>query len=237
MKVAARRIDIQYEAQFRRPAFTLAGKIGDLLASLYAALAQSAGVRTEDLFAVPSQRMSEIACRVILQAINGSIEVSADKVSATFRQLSNPEEISLVKQIVGAVEDTTTRVLEESLATWNIGVHAWLHSQDGRAGVVKLLRKNSGSRIDPAPIGATVHETSLKGFLSNVEEKWGAVYIFEPSALPEGDLYMGIQVNGVDPTSDTIEARAFLIQRIREGLFAQLGLETEGASGGSPVVH
>lgn len=227
MKASLESMEMTYEATFSVPLFDLPGRSTELLKSLYRSIHPRFALQTTDMYAFGGNALSEACVRLNLFAGNGTIEVTADRLSMRFTGLRQEQDVNICNECIALAEQALRSALPEAVVgRVMIRQAPSLRLGDGTTDARNYLRRvvKPGVDVELNGLGNATMCPGINVEVENEEEGWWAVlyaYAGEKSSItvPCTIAYADF------PEDRPGEERTDRLQRLLRGLLRGLDLE------------
>lgn len=229
MKTTLEWMELTYDADFAVPPFDLPRRDTDLLKSLHQFIHPRFPLRTTDMHVFGGTTLSDVCVRVTLFAGNGTIDVTADRLSIRFTGLRQPQDLAICNECIGLAEQALRSILPDvviglvtirPMLTLRLGDE----STDAREyfrGVVKPAVDLDLDGLGPAALHPCINLE-----VENDDERWRAVLHAYPSGVDRASVVVAcsiIYTESPDPRSS--EERNARLWRLIAALLQGLDLE------------
>ena len=117
MKGSLEWMDMAYEMEFSVPLFDLPVRNAELLGSLHRFIHPRFSLRMTDLHAFGGNALSDVSVRVTMFGGNGTIEVTAERLSVRFNILRNEQDIAICNECCALAGQALKRAFPEVVTT------------------------------------------------------------------------------------------------------------------------
>jgi hypothetical protein len=229
MEATIHRLDVLHELSFVQPAFVLARNASEIVQIFHETIAPRYPIPPEHMAVNAASILSDLFIRIGLFGNLAALELRVDKMTLRFPQSHGPESIKIVKDTVLLAYDALRKAVPDvrfARALFSLG--AWLVLDGGTEAAQKLLREHAmpSSLIDPIQLGGQTASYTLRANVPNPSEKWDVQIAAEPSAIPQANLFVQINLTFQDGTSyHGIDAQISLTEHLVPKIFASLGID------------
>lgn len=232
IKATAKRVNVEYEARHKQPAFDLAHSLTPLLKKLYDGLSPGFGIRSSDLRVFGGSRVSDVSVHVNIPGRDWVVEISPEHVKGTFIGLPGVQELSVVKHCIQLAETAVTLTLGNLVRdSTAIAFHGWLACDSGVVGIHELIEKRAASGLQLREVGATEVEHALRVRIRNPSERWYSDFVVERSELEIAHVFVSVRAHYLaDGRYNDLDARAKHINETTLTLLRQIGIEAGSTS-------
>ena len=235
MKTTLDWMELTQEADFSVPLFDLPGRNTEVLQSLHRSIHPRYALRSADMQAFGGTALSEVSVRLNMFEGRGTIAVTADKLSAHFRDLAQDDDIRVCNEcstlaaegLRGAMPDVeiagvaTRTTLGLRLDDGSVNARSYL-AEVVKPSVNIDLRGFGNARVIPC-INLEVH---------NADEDWKAVLHAYDNASVTSAMIVSIWLAYPGSLDDhPQEERTDRVLQLRTALLQGMGLETPTPSG------
>jgi len=106
-------MELTYDAEFSVPPFDLPRRDTDLLKSLHQFIHPRFPIRTADMHVFGGTTLSDVCVRVTLFGGNGTIDVTADRLSTRFTGLRQHQDLDICNQCIALAEQALRSTLPD----------------------------------------------------------------------------------------------------------------------------
>lgn len=230
MKTTLEWMELTYDAEFSVPPFDLPRRDTDLLQSLHQFIHPRFPIRTTDMHVFGGTTLSDVCVRVTLFGGNGTIDVTADRLSTRFTGLRQHQDLDICNQCIALAEQALRGTLPDvEIGLVSIRPMLTLRLGDGSTDAREYLRSvvKPAVDMDLGGLGAAALHPCVNLEVQNDDERWRAVLHAYPSGVDRSSVVVAcsiIYTESPDPRSS--EERNDRLWRLIAGLLRGLDLET-----------
>ena len=234
MKTTLEWMELTYEADFSAPPFDLPERATDLLKSLHLFIHPRFPIRTPDMYVFGGTALSDVCVRVTLFGGNGTIDVTADRLSTRFVGLRRHQDLDFCNQCIALAEQALRNTLPDVMIG-HVSIRPTLtlrlgdESTDAREylrGVVK-----PAVHMDLDGLGAAALHPCINLEVQNDAERWRAVLHAYPSGEERSSVVIACSIIYTEsPAPSSSEERNDRLWRLIAALLRGLGLETPASA-------
>lgn len=222
-------MELTYDADFSVPPFDLPRRDTDLLKSLHQFIHPRFPLRTTDMHAFGGTALSDVCVRVSMFGGNGTIDVTADRLSTRFIGLRQQQDLDICNQCIALAEQALRSTLPDvviGLVTIRpmLALRLGDESTDAReylTGVVK-----PAVDLDLDGLGTAALHPCINLEVENDDERWRAVLHAYPSGLDRSSVVVACSIIYTEsPEERSSEERNDRLWRLIAALLRGLDLE------------
>ena len=229
MQFSTQLISLNYERNFKSPAFGLLESRVSILREFYEKINPRFPLNLSDMVALPGNTLDNIGIKITLFNGNGVLELSAEKMDLCFTNLISEEDILVAKDVISLYEESFFGVFSNAqIKDTAIKTSSWLQLQDDeKAGNSILNNFSSSYNINPEDFGADAFgDPVLKTSLMNLEEGWAVSFHLEKSKIPKAQLFFMCDCVYLEyGRYNSLDDRKDHIRKMYLKFLAHLGLE------------
>ena len=229
MKTTLEWMELTYDAEFSVPPFDLPRRDTDLLRSLHQFIHPRFPIRTTDMHVFGGTTLSDVCVRVTLFGGNGTIDVTADRLSTHFTGLRQHQDLDICNQCIALAEQALRSTLPDVvIGLVSIRPMLTLRLGDESTDAREYLRAvvKPAVDMDLGGLGAAALHPCVNLEVQNDDERWRAVLHAYPSGVDRSSVVVAcsiIYTESPDPRSS--EERNDRLWRLIAGLLRGLDLE------------
>ena len=229
MKGNLKWMELVYEAEFSVPLFDLPGRNTELLKSLHQSIHPRFPLRTRDLHVFGGTALSDVCVRVVMFGGNGTIEVTAERLSMSFNGLRGEQDIAICNECLALVEQALKRALPEAEITMFL-VRTTLSLRLGNGSVIArdFLRQvvKPGIDMELNGLGNAALYPCINLEVRNEDEGWQAVLHAYSNSVEKSSIIASCWITCTEsPELHLHEECAGRPQRLLEELLKGLDIE------------
>ncbi len=226
MKASIDWMELTYDAEFSVPLFDLATYNVEILRSLHQQIHPLFPLRAKDLHAFGGNALSDVRVRATVLEGNGTVEVSAERVSLRLGGLRGVQDIAVGKDCFKRVEKALRTVLPK-VEIAGVTARSSLSLQLGDGSVVArdFLRQvvHSGIVVDLTGLGNAVLCPCINLEVRNEDEGWRAVLHAYDNTVVQSSIIASCSITNRfrpdrHPYEEDIDRLRRLLQALLEGL-------------------
>ena len=187
-----------YDVEFVAPAFDLPNNNTSVLKTFYETIHPRFRINTRDMYVTGGNLLSDVHVRVTLFNGNGTIDISVDRMSLVFNNLSSKEDLTTCKDCISLSEEALQKSLPAvSSQTIAIKPTLFLELQEGGQNASDYLSQLLRSSFQPdlSAFGNTVQHPGVSLEVENFEEKWDATFHALRNRIKASALIVSGQAN------------------------------------------
>ncbi len=219
-------MEMVYEAGFSAPLFDLPGRNTELMRSLYQLIHPRFQLRIADLHAFGGNALSDVCVRVTMFGGNGTIEVTAERLSIRFNALKSQHQTVICSECIALAEHALKEALPDAvIATAGIRSTLSLRLGDGSVAGRDFLRQavTPGVRMDLIGLGNAVQFPCVNLEFRNDDEGWQAVLHAYGNAVEKSSIIASCWMAYLDSQrghlhKDCISLQQGLLEALLKGL-------------------
>ncbi len=191
MKGSLQWMEMRYESEFSVPLFDLPGHNTELLRTLHQYIHPRFPLRATDLHTFGGNALSDVCVRVTMFGGNGSIEVTAEKLSICFNNLISEQDLAICNECFALVEQSLKIALPEfGITTFTARSTLSLRLDDGSVTAYDFLRQvvKPGIDIGLTDLGNAALCPCVNLEVRNKDEDWQAVLHAYDSAVEKSSI-------------------------------------------------
>ena len=229
MKTTLEWMELTYDADFSVPPFDLPARATDLLKSLHQFIHPRFPIRTPDMHVFGGTALSDVCVRVTLFGGNGTIDVTADRLSTRFTGLRQHQELDICNQCIALAEQPLRTTLPDvAIGLVSIRPTLTLRLGDESADAREYMRGvvKPAVHMDLDGLGAAALHPCINLEVQNDDERWRAVLHAYPSGVERSSVVIACSIfyaESPDPSSR--EERNDRLWRLIAALLRGLDLE------------
>ncbi len=228
-------MNVTYDAEFASPAFDLPTNNTSVLSAIYETFLPQFRINSRDMDVTGGNVLSDVHVRASLFNGNGSIDISADKMSLVFNNLRTENELLTCQRCVLLGEE----VLNKSLPAVRIGMVAIkptlfleLDGEDKDIGDHLAQLSAPSIQLDLDEFGSAVQYPGLNVEVSNPQERWDALFHAFRDRMKPSSLILNCQaIYQEDGAVRGLGNRVDHLKRLLRAFFDSAELELEGLTG------
>lgn len=193
LEFAVRAAEWSYDAILRRPIFRLARDGAQILEAFYDALSPQVPLAPNSMSLCGGTTLSDIRLRVQLFGGAGSLELTADRFSSSFRTINSQSEIDLAIRCSSLGRQALERVIHRSdVRLDSFAIRGHLELVGGGSQAQQLLSRFSitpdGLKdLVPGPVRGGIHLD-----LSEASSGWICAFDIQASTMIDGGLFWAL---------------------------------------------
>ncbi len=231
MKGSLEWMEATYDAEFASPLFDLPRHNTELLESLYRHIHPRFPLRMTDLQAFVGNAYSDVSVRVTMFGGQGSIEVTAERLSTRFNGMKQEQDLAVCNQCTALAEQALQEVFPNiGIATFGGRSTQSIRLGDGSVPPHDFLRQvvKPGIDLELAGLGDTVLTPCVNLEVRNDSEAWRAILhaydnVVEPPSVVVSCWMAGSRASGVRGLHEEHIGRRL---RLLEARLRALNIET-----------
>lgn len=191
MKAGLDWMEMSYEAEFSVPLFDLPGRNTELLKSLHRFIHPRFPLRATDLHAFGGNALSDVRIRVTMFGGNGTIEVTAEKLSIRFNNLRSEQDVNICNECIAMAEQALRSALPEVVfAIVTVRPTLSLRLGDGSIDTRYFLRRvvKPGIDMELTGLGNAALYPCINLEVENEDEGWRAVLHAYDNAVDKSSI-------------------------------------------------
>ena len=228
-------MNVTYDAEFASPAFDLSTNNTSVLRAIYETFLPQFRINSRDMHVTGGNVLSDVHVRASLFNGNGSIDISADKMSLVFNNLRTENEFLTCQRCVLLGEE----VLKKSLPAARIGMVAikptlFLELDGGDKDVGAHLAQSAvpSIQLDLGEFGSAIQYPGLNVEVGNPQERWDALFHAFRDRMKPSSLILNCQaIYQEDGAVRGLENRVHHLKRLLWAFLDSAKLELEGLKG------
>lgn len=179
MRVAVKRVGVEYEADFSAPLFDLADRSTKALRCFHDGFSSKYPIRSEDMWISKGGQLSELRVGIDVFGGYGLIDVSVDGLSVSFKSLQNERQAGICRDCISLSERTLKKVFPDltvSTATFKLTLPLRLGETATSADqhLSRVTKPSFKGDLDAFGSMRTYSRVNLD--LDNDEEGWRALF-------------------------------------------------------------
>ncbi len=201
MKGSLEWMELAYEAEFSSPLFDLPGRNTELLKSLHQSIHPRFLLRTRDLHVFGGTSLSDVCVRVTMFGGNGTIEVTAEKLSVSFNGLRGEQDTAICNECLILVEQALKKALPEAeITTFTARSTLSLRLGDGSVVARDFLRQvvRPGIDMELNGLGSAALYPCINLEIRNEDEGWKAVLHAYDNAVEKSSIIASCSIACTD---------------------------------------
>lgn len=230
-KYQALNVDFVYDAYFHVPIFDILKHQTDVIKCVYTALGERWYLPLNNIQVSGGSSMSDIKIKVILFNGSGVIEISPEKINATFKGIVRTKtnnDIPIIKDVIRMSLGSVLEIFPDAeIKTENFNVNADLIIQDEFDAVKHLAKFDTfASDVSLESVGADEVRNSIRLEFINSEMGWRSSFALSHSLNQNADLYCNILSMFDYPSTVkmSIDSKISLIDNIADVVLRKLDI-------------
>jgi hypothetical protein len=228
MKATVQRLDVLHELSFQ-PAFVLARNASETLQNFYTIIAPRYAIPVEHVAVNAANILSEWFIRIGLFENLAALELRINKMTLRFPQSQAAEGVKAVKDVTMLAHDALRKAVPDvRSAQTAFSLSSWMALEGGTDAAQAFLRKRAmpQSCIDPKQLGGENATYVLRVNVPNPTEMWTVQITAEPSALPQADLFLLVQLSfGHGTQYQGVDEQILFTERLVRKVLASLEID------------
>ena len=185
-------MDTTYEAEFSVPLFDLPGRNTEVLRSLHQLIHPRFSLRTTDLHAFSGNALSDIRVRVTMLGGNGTIEVTAEKLTISIGGMGSDKYLAIGSECFALAEQALKSALPKAeIKVITVACRLSIRLGDGSIDARDFLRQvvKPGIDMELTGLGNAALYPCVNLEVENEDEGWRAVLHAYDNAVERSSFF------------------------------------------------
>ena len=230
MQVAVKRVDVEHEATFSVPFFDLADRRTEMLRCLHNEVSSKYRIRSEDMWISKGGQLSELQVGIDMFDRHGLIDVTADRLSVSFKSVRNEKQATICRDCISLSESALRNAFPEltvNTAAFKLTLFFQLNDNTTSASQHLSQVTESSFKGDLDAFGSVRTLPRVNLDIDNDEEYWRAFF----SAYGSGrnpqllNAYCRFFYDYEDTTIRRLTDKLLHMERLVSAFFGGIGLD------------